>query len=339
MKAVLFPEPGPIDAPDALVDVEIDAPAPKGRDVLVRVNAVAVNPVDCKVRRGMYEIATGGTNILGWDAAGVVEAVGPEVSLFKPGDEVYYAGAIERSGSYAELSLVDERIVARKPKTLSFAEAAALPLTTLTAWEMLFDRLEIPRAGGQGDGDAILIVGAGGGVGSIAVQLARRLTTLTVIGTASRPETTAWVADLGAHHVIDHTNPLAQELERRGLARPRYVFVVNGAEALFAQVAEAVAPQGKLGFINAFESFDPWAFFTKSVSAHWEFMFTRHLHHTPDIEAQHRLLSEAAALIDEGRLRTTLGEHLGRINAQNLVKAHKLLESGRAKGKIVLEGF
>lgn len=337
MKAIIFPKPGPVDAPDALVEAERPDPVAAGRDLVVRVKAIAVNPVDYKVRRGMYDIATGGSAILGWDAAGVVEAVGPDARLFKPGDAVYYAGAIERAGSYAELQSIDERIVGKKPQTLSFAEAAALPLTTLTAWEMLFDRLEIRQGGGEGD--AIMIVGAGGGVGSMAVQLARRLTNLTVIGTASRQETTAWARDLGAHHVLDHSRPLVEELERHQLGSPRYIFVVNGAEPLFPQVAEAVAPQGKLGFIDAFEHFDPWAFFTKSVSVHWEFMFTRHLHQTPDIIEQHKLLGAVADLIDEGQLRTTLGENVGAISAENLVSAHRLLESGKAKGKIVLEGF
>ncbi len=337
MKTIIFPKPGPVDAPDALVEATRPEPVAAGRDLLVRVKAIAVNPVDYKVRRGMIDFATGGSNIPGWDAAGVVEAVGPDASLFKPGDEVYYAGAIERAGAYAELQSVDERIVGKKPRTLSFAEAAALPLTTLTAWEMLFDRLEIPQGGGEGD--AIMIVGAGGGVGSIAVQLARRLTGLTVIASASRPETTAWVRDLGAHHVLDHAKPLVAELERHRLGQPRYIFVVNGAEPLFAQVAEAVAPQGKLGFIDAFEGFDPSAFFTKSVSVHWEFMFTRHLHQTPDIIEQHQLLGAVADLVDDGQLRTTLGETVGAISAENLVRAHALLESGRAKGKIVLDGF
>lgn len=336
MKAIIFPKAGPIDAPDALIEVERPAPSPKGRELLVRVKAVSVNPVDTKVRAGRIE-GGGGTGVLGWDASGVVEAVGPEARLFKTGDAVWYAGAIERAGSNAELQVVDERIVGPKPRTLDDADAAALPLATLTAWEMLFDRFGITEGGGAGE--SILIVGGAGGVGSIAIQLARQLTGLQVIASASRPETEAWVRELGAHQVIDHTKPLSAELERLGAKPPRYVFVTNGESAHYAEAAASVAPQGKLGFIVPPEGADLGALFLKSVSLHLEFMYTRHLFQTPDIEAQHVILKRTAELVDAGRLRATTGERFGRITADNLRRAHALIESGRAKGKVVLEGF
>lgn len=337
MRAVIFPNPGPADAPDALIDVRRPRPAPAGREILVRVRAVAVNPVDYKSRLGMFEIATGGSNILGWDAAGIVEAVGPDATLFRPGDEVYYAGALERAGSNAEFQVVDERIVGPKPGSLSFAEAAALPLTTLTAWEMLFDRFQLrPHAG---VGRSILVIGAAGGVGSIAVQIARHVAGLRVIGTASRPETVAWVEALGADAVLDHSRPLGPQLEAIGAPNPDYIFVTNGENDHAAAVGDLVAPQGRIGFIIPPAAFDLAPLFDKSASVHLEFMYTRHLHGTADMEAQHRILTEAARLVDAGVLRSTMAENYGAINAANLLRAHRSIESGKAKGKIVLEGF
>ncbi len=337
MKAVIFPNPGPADAPDALVDARRPKPSPKGREILVRVQAVAVNPVDYKSRLGMFEIATGGSNILGWDAAGIVEAVGPDATLFRPGDEVYYAGALERAGSNAEFQVVDERIVSPKPETLSFAEAAALPLTTLTAWEMLFDRFQLQPGGGAGR--TILVIGAGGGVGSIAVQLARKVAGLRVIGTASRTETIAWAKRLGVDAVLDHRRPLAPQLDALGTPNPDFIFVTNGENEHASSVASLIAPQGKIGFIIPPAAFDLAPLFDKSASVHLEFMYTRHLHGTADIETQHTILKETARLVDAGILQTTLAENYGAINAANLLRAHRTIESGKAKGKIVLEGF
>ncbi len=337
MKAICFPAPGPIDAPDALADVIRPRPVASGRDLLVRVKAVAVNPIDYKSRQGKYDIATGGSGILGWDAAGVVESVGDRVESFSVGDDVYYAGAIERPGSNAEFQLVDERIAGKRPASLSFAEAAALPLTTLTAWEMLFDRFGL-RPGGGAD-ETLLIIGAAGGVGSIATQLARSLTKLKVIGTASRPETIDWVLGLGAHATINHRDELAAALEAAELPSPDYIFVTNGENEHAAAAVKLVAPQGKIGFIVPPKEFDLAPLFDKSASAHLEFMFTRHLHQTSDMARQAEILNEAARLIDDGRLRSTLAELYGAINAANLTRAHRRLESGAAKGKIVLEGF
>lgn len=337
MKAVAYTHCLPIDADAALLDVTLPEPVASGHDLLVEVRAVSVNPVDTKIRRGVAP-GEGEFKVLGWDATGIVRAVGDKVSLFKPGDRVWYAGAINRPGSNSELHLVDERIVGSMPSSLDFAAAAALPLTVITAWELLFDRLQVERDT-RATGDAILVIGAAGGVGSILVQLARQLTGLTVIGTASRPETHQWVRDLGAHHVIDHSQPLAAELKRIGIDGVRYVASLTHTDQHAAQIVEAIAPQGRLALIDDPATFDIMPFKRKSVSIHWELMFTRSLFSTPDILAQHQLLTEVSRLVDAGTLRTTFADHFGTINAANLKRAHALLESSKARGKIVLEGF
>ncbi|QCO15997.1 zinc-binding alcohol dehydrogenase family protein [Azospirillum brasilense] len=337
MRAVAFTQSLPIDAPDALIDVERPRPEPQGRDLLVEIKAVSVNPVDTKVRRNMPP-APGAMKVLGWDAAGVVVAAGPQATLFKPGDAVFYAGAIDRDGTNAEFHLVDERIVGPKPASLDFAQAAALPLTSITAWEAMFDRLDVRRPV-PGAANAILIVGGAGGVGSIAIQLARQLTDLTVIATASREETQAWCRDLGAHHVVDHRKPLAAQVEALGIGAPAFVFSTNDTGAHLPEIAALIAPQGRVALIDDPAGLDVMVLKRKSVSLHWEFMFTRPVFGTADIAAQHALLSEVSRLVDAGTVRTTLAETFGTINAANLTRAHALLESGRAKGKIVLAGF
>jgi zinc-binding alcohol dehydrogenase family protein len=338
MKAVAYYQSLPIDHADALQDVELPAPTPGPRDLLVEVKAISVNPVDTKIRRNVAP-EDGAAKVLGWDASGIVKAVGSDVSLFQPGDRVYYAGAINRAGANSELHVVDERIVGRMPEKLAFAEAAALPLTAITAWELLFERLQVSQ--GSADlGQSLLIVGAAGGVGSILVQLARQLTGLTVIGTASRPETQAWVRQLGAHHVIDHRQPLSEELKRIGINQVTHVASLTQTDQHYAQLVEALAPQGRLALIDDPEQqLDIMPLKRKSLSLHWELMFTRSLFETADMIEQHRLLQRVAELVDAGTLHTTLGEHFGSINAANLRRAHTLLESGTAKGKIVLEGF
>ncbi|WCD79749.1 zinc-binding alcohol dehydrogenase family protein [Pseudomonas sp. TUM22785] len=337
MKAVAYYQSLPIDHADALQDVELPAPTPGARDLLVEVRAISVNPVDTKIRRNVQP-ENGQAKVLGWDVAGVVKAVGSDVTLFQPGDEVFYAGALTRPGGNAELHLVDERIVGKRPRSLDFAKSAALPLTAITAWELLFDRLGI--AEGKADqGQSLLIVGAAGGVGSILVQLARQLTGLTVIGTASRPETQAWVRELGAHHVIDHSQPLASELKRIGLDSVTHVASLTQTDQHLEQLVEALAPQGKLALIDDPAGLDVLKLKRKSISLHWEFMYTRSMFETADMIEQHRLLNRVSELIDAGVLKTTFGEHFGRIDAANLKRAHALLESGKAKGKIVLEGF
>lgn len=317
-----------------LSEIELPIPEATGHDLLVEVKAISVNPVDTKVRAGF----SGDTpRVLGWDAVGVAKAVGPQVTLFAPGDEVWYAGALGRPGSNSEFQLVDERIVALKPRTLDNASAAALPLTAITAWELLFDRLGVTRGGNEGD--TLLIVGAAGGVGSILTQLASKLTRMTVIGTASRPESQQWVRNAGAHHVIDHRQPLTQELARIGIPAVTHVASLNNTDEHYLELIAALAPQGKLALIDDPESLDARPLKLKSISLHWEFMFTRSMFETQDIIEQHQLLTEIATLIDQKTITTTLGEHYGAITAENLRKAHAQLETGRAVGKIVLEGF
>ncbi len=331
MRAVGYRESLPIDAPDSLVDIDLPKPVPTGRDILVQVHAISVNPVDTKVRK-RAKPAAGDWMVLGYDAAGVVTAVGPDTSLFKPGDAVFYAGDMTRQGTNAELHLVDERIVGHKPKSLDWAQAAALPLTAITAWEALFDRLDV-RKPIPGSND-ILIVGGAGGVASIAIQLARQLTGLRVIATASRPETRAWVQDLGAHIIIDHARALSEQIDG-----PGFVFSTTNTDRHLQDIAKLIAPQGRFGLIDDPATLDIVPFKRKSVSVHWELMFTRPIFKTADMGAQGVLLNEVGRLVDAGTIRTTLGENFGQIDAANLKRAHALIESGKARGKIVLEGF
>jgi NADPH:quinone reductase len=337
MRAVGYRKSLAIDQTESLIDLDIDRPVPKGRDLLVQVKAISVNPVDTKVRRRAAPKDNEPPKILGYDATGVVAAAGPDASLFKPGDEVWYAGSIIRPGTNAEFHLVDERIVGRKPKNLGFAEAAALPLTSITAWEVLFDRFGIARGGGEGK--SLLIIGGAGGVGSIAIQLARTLTKLTVIATASRPETQKWCKELGAHHVIDHGKPMPEQIKAIGHRFVDYIFGVTESGEHFDAIAEMVAPQGKFGLIDDPKSLDVAKLKGKSVSLHWEAMFTRSTFQTADMDAQHRLLNDVAGMVEKGTIRTTVAENLGLINAANLRRAHAMIESGRTRGKIVLEGF
>jgi NADPH2:quinone reductase len=337
MRAVGYQESLPIDAPASLVDVELSKPEPKGRDLLVQIHAISVNPVDTKVRRRAKPEA-GGWKVLGYDAVGIVTATGPDATLFKPGDAVFYAGDITRQGTNAEFHLVDERIVGRKPASLDWAKAAALPLTAITAWETLFDRLDV-RKPVAGDAQGILIIGGAGGVSSIAIQLARQLTGLTVIATASRPETRTWVQELGAHHVIDHAKPLADQVAALAVAAPGFVFSTTNTDKHVAEIVKLIAPEGRFALIDDPGTLDVVPFKSKSLSVHWELMFTRSMFHTADMAEQGVLLNKVADLVDAGTLRTTLGENFGPINATNLKRAHALIESGRARGKVVLEGF
>ena len=338
MKAVGYKTPSAIDAADSLVDIEIAKPVPEGHDILVEVKAVSVNPVDYKVRRSTPPAQGMDWKVVGWDAAGVVAAIGPEVTRFAPGDEVWYAGSILRSGTNAEFHLVDERIVGRKPSKLDWSDAAALPLTTLTAWEALFDRMNVKKPV-SGAANAILIIGGAGGVGSIATQIARQFTELSVIATASRPETREFVTKMGAHHVVDHSKPLARQIADLGIGELAFVFSTTQTEKHVAEIAELIAPQGRFGLIDDPKSFDVMLFKRKAVSIHHELMFTRSIYQTPDMIEQGRILDEIAAAVDDGRIRSTATVRLGTINADNLKKAHAQLESGSTIGKVVLEGF
>ncbi|WP_445682509.1 zinc-binding alcohol dehydrogenase family protein [Radicibacter daui] len=337
MKAIGYYQPQPISAETALVDLDLPMPKVGPHDLLVKVEAVSVNPVDVKLRAGAKP-AEGEARVLGFDAAGIVTAIGPAVSRFKVGDAVFYAGAIQRPGTNAEYHAVDERIVGPKPASLDFAEAAALPLTAITAWELLFDRLGVPYGQKKG-GDAILIINGAGGVGSILTQIARRLTGLTVITTASRPETAEWSRKMGAHHVINHRNPLDEELKKIGIAQVRYIASLTGSDQHHSAIVEALAPQGALALIDDPAMFDIVPFKRKSLAVHWELMFTRPLFNTADMAEQHTILSEVSALVDAGVLRTTLTQNFGTITAANLRKAHAAQESAATIGKTVLAGF
>jgi len=333
MKAISCLSPLTGQATHQLFDIETARPTLNARDVLVKIAAVSINPVDTKVKNGA--IATHSRGILGWDAVGEIVEVGSAVDKFSPGDRVWYAGDLTREGSNAEFQAVDERIISLAPKSLSNEEAAALPLTALTAWEMLFDRFGLTQ---QSSG-SILIIGGGGGVGSIAIQLLKARTHMTVIATASREETQTWVTSLGADHVINHRLPLAEQLTQLGLAQPNYVFSTNATETYLQQIAELIAPQGKFGLIDDPESLDILPLKRKSISTHWELMFTRAMFETEDMAQQAEILSQLATLVEEGKVQTTLDTVLGHISAENLTQAHQLIESGRAKGKIVLSGF
>jgi NADPH:quinone reductase len=338
MKAVGLYRYLPIDHAESLLDLEIGAPTATGRDLLVEVKAISVNPVDTKRRAPKEQVETT-PKILGWDVAGVVKAAGPDATLFKPGDAVYYAGSIQRPGGNSEFHLVDERIVGRKPGNLDFAEAAALPLTTLTAWEGMFDRMGISKSGGD-KGKTLLIIAGAGGVGSIAIQLAKKLARLSVVATASRLASGEWVRNLGADHVIDHAKDLAPQLAAADVKEVDYIFCLNNTDRWFPAFAPIIKAQGKICcIVSALKPVDLTPLMGKSTTLTWEFMFTRSSFKTPDMIEQHNLLNETAALVEKGALKTTVATNLGKINAANLKRAHKMLEEGHSMGKIVLEGF
>ncbi|MFC5652484.1 zinc-binding alcohol dehydrogenase family protein [Paenibacillus solisilvae] len=338
MKAIGLHRYLPIDHSESLLDVELEIPAAQGRDLLVEVKAISVNPVDVKVR-APKERTEQSPRVLGWDAAGIVTSVGEGVTLFQPGDEVYYAGSITRPGGNSQYHLVDERIAGKKPKTLDFAEAAALPLTTITAWESLFDRLGVPHSAEQNSGRSILIIGAAGGVGSIALQLAHAAG-LTVIGTASRPASSEWAKQLGAAHIINHHEPFAPQLKAIGHANVEYILCLNQTAQHWENMAEAIAPQGKIcSIVETSEPLNLTLLKNKSASFAWEFMFTRSMYETADMAEQHLLLDQLADRIDAGKLRTTITHRLSPINAATLRKAHAMIETGSTIGKIVLENW
>lgn len=337
MKAVGYKASGAIDRADALLDITLPKPVPTEHDLLVEISATAVNPVDCEIRSSSAP-AEGDVRILGWDAVGTVVGMGPLAQDFEIGDRVYYSGAVNRPGTNAEYHLVDARIAATAPASLSDAQAAALPLTSLTAWEMLFERLDVTRPV-PGAAPAVVMIGAAGGVGSMVIQLLRARTDLTVIATASRPETREWCASLGAHHVIDHSQPLAPQVEALGTGAPGFVFSTADSVKYRDDIVTLLAPQGRFGYIDSPETFDVNPFKWKCISVHLEAVFMRSLMNTVDMSTQGAILRHVADLIEDGKIRTTLTENLGTTNAANLKRAHQLLESGQARGKIVLEGF
>lgn len=334
MKAIAYANAGPIAAENALIEIDLDVPEPGPNDLLVEVRGISVNPVDVKLRTRVEP--EGGPRILGFDAAGIVTAVGSDVRRFRPGDEVFYAGDITRPGSNAEYQLVDERIVGRKPASLGFADAAGIPLTAITAWEILFDNLGLRE--GEGAGDALLVVGGAGGVGSILIQLAKRLTGLHVIATASRPETKAWVEKLGADRVVTHRNPLDEEMDALGVV-PRYVASLTNTGEHFDSIVKLIAPRGQIALIDDPGTLDILPLKPKALAVSWEFMFTRSMFQTADMEVQHELLNRVADLLDDGALTSTVGRHGGVLSVDSLKRAHEFQESGRAIGKTVLDGM
>ncbi|WP_417346724.1 zinc-binding alcohol dehydrogenase family protein [Ferrimonas sp.] len=340
MKAIGYRQPHQLSSNTQLESIELPVPSATGEDLLVKVRAISVNPVDTKVRQraGGVEQVNDGYKILGWDAAGEVVAIGDKVTDFKVGDQVWYAGDLTRAGSNAEYQLVEQKIVGRKPANLSFAQAAALPLTTITAWELLFDRLKLdPKA--DLSQRKLLVIGAAGGVGSILLQLASHLTNIQVVATASRPETVEWVKHLGADAVIDHRKPLSNALAEAGIDGITDVISLTHSEQHWPEIAKLIEPQGQLALIDDAPSLDIMPFKQKSISLHWEFMFTRSLFSTRDRVKQQQLLNTVADLVESGAVITTADAHFGVISVANLHRAHTLLESGKAKGKIVLEGF
>ncbi len=346
MKAIGLYQPLPIENPDSLVGIEIPKPKPVGKDLLVRVKAVSVNPVDTKVRSPDSLFSSNATDeprILGWDAAGIVEQVGDGVSLFQVGDEVYYSGSLTRAGCNSEYHLVDERIVGHKPKSLSFEAAAAMPLTTITAWEALFERLGIePRKTELHQRQTVLIVGGAGGVGSIAIQLAKHFAGLNVIATASRAETIEWCQKMGADYTINHHNPFRSELQNIGKKEVDYILCFNSTEYHIQNMADAIKPQGKICTIVETKGNQPInmnVFQAKSITFAWELMFTKPMFQTADMQTQHDLLERVAMLIEEGILQTTMTQNYGVLTAENLRKAHAKLESGQMIGKLTLSGF
>ena len=337
MKAIGLTRYLPIENSESLVDVEISKPAPTGHDILVSVKAISINPIDVKVR-APKDIVEKIPRILGWDASGIVESTGDKVTLFKEGDKVYYAGDFTRPGAYAEYQLVDERIVGCKPTSLSFAQAAALPLTTITAYEALFERLRIIRDNVDNNSKkTILIIGGSGGVGSICIQLAKKAN-LNVIATASRPETIEWAKDLGADHIINHHRPLRPQVEATGLDYVDYVAIFNDTDMHWDAATNLVCPQGAIvSIVENKKPLNQETMKAKAATFVWEFMFTRSKFQTPDMIEQHELLNWVAHKIDEGQIHTTLSKMFTPINAANIRKAHALIETGQAKGKIVLE--
>ena len=342
MKAICYTKSLPITDAESLINIELPQPIATGRDLLVKVKAIAVNPVDYKIRRRVSP-AEGDYKVLGWDAVGEVVATGETATQFKPGDAVYYAGDLNRQGSNAEFQLVDERLVGSKPKSLSAAEAAALPLTTITAWELLFEHLAIKQQSPDSterSNEVILVVGAAGGVGSILIQIAKAITGATIIATASRESSQAWVKKLGADHVIDHTKPLLQQIQALGIDQVTHVASLNSTGSYFESYTELLTPFGKIAMIDdPSRPLDVMKLKLKSQSLHIEFMFARSMFNAADMDEQGRLLNRVSNLVDQGYIQTTSGKHLGTINAENLKTVHAELEAGKAIGKIVLEGF
>lgn len=341
MKAIAYTQSLPITDEKALIDVELEQPIASGHDLLVKIKAIAVNPVDYKIRLNVAA-AEGDYKVLGWDAVGEVVATGDQVKQFQPGDTVYYAGDLTRQGSNAEYQLVDEALVGHKPKSLSDAEAAALPLTSITAWELLFEHLSLQQQAPtqkEQSQEVLLVIGAAGGVGSILIQIAKAITGATVIATASRESSKAWVKQLGADYVVDHSQVLQPQIEALNIGQVTHVASLNSTDSYFDTYTELLAPFGKIAMIDDPDNIDIRKLKMKSLSLHWEFMFARSMFNAADKHEQSHLLNQVANLVDQGYIQTTVGNNMGVINAEHLKAAHAQLESGKSIGKIVMEGF
>jgi zinc-binding alcohol dehydrogenase family protein len=339
MKAVGLTRYLPITDSESLRDVELPRPEPGDGDLLVRVEAISVNPVDTKIRQFKspdHQEAL--PRVLGWDAAGVVQAVGSKATRFQPGDEVYYAGSLIRPGTNSEYHLVDERIVAKKPRSFDMGQSAALPLTAITAYEAFCDRMGIMFEGDSGE-KTVLIIGGAGGVGSIAIQIAK-MANLRVIATASRPESQNWCRKMGADEVIDHTKSIPDQLQRLNCSTVDYIFNTSSTDQHWPAMCQAIKPQGRMCcIVDTTDAVDLNALKRKSVTFAWEFMFSRPLYQTDDMVEQHKLLTQVARWVDTGMIQSVLTERLSPINAANLRTAHAKLESGRMIGKLVLTGW
>ena len=335
MQAVATYKALPCEEPRALVDLELPDPTPGDRDLLIRVEAVSVNPADYRMR--LRKADDGQAAVLGWDVAGTVEQVGKRAETsFAPGDRVFYSGDLNRQGANCELHAVDARIVGHRPLTLSAAQAAALPLTALTAWEALFERIGIVRID-EGAVRTMLILGGAGGVGSMAVQLAKTVPGLRVLATASSPESQAWCRRLGADEVLDHSQDLRGQLVSIGLTEVEYVLILSHPDEHFDAVSELLAPHGTICCVVPFnQPTDLNRLMRKSARFAWEFMFTRPMFHTSDLIKQSSILNEIARMVDTGLLVSTMSEDMGFICAANLRRAHARLEQGHTLGKLVL---
>lgn len=334
MRAVGYKESLPAEEPNSLLDITVDDPVPGANDLLVKVKAIAVNPVDTKIRMRMAPES--GHKIIGWDAVGEVVSTGDKVTGFKTGDRVWYAGDLTRPGCNAQLQTVDYRIVGKAPTNLDDTQAAALPLTSITAWEVLFDRLQVDKPSPHNK-RTLLVIGGAGGVGSILIQLAAQLTDVTIIATASRAESQQWVKALGADHVINHYDDLAEQIESVDASPVTDVACLTHSEQYFAQCMKLMAPQGRFCLIDdPSESIDITLMKQKSISLHWEFMFTRSMFTTADMIKQQELLNHIAKMVEKGQIRSTLGKTFGEMNANNLRMAHQALESHKTIGKIAL---
>lgn len=340
MKAVVVNRLARPELPDIplLIDSELPDPEFKPTDLLVRVEAVAVNPLDLKMARAKQPPQSP-DRVLGWDVAGTVVGMGADVSVFQLGDAVFYAGSVLRPGACSALHAVDARLVGRKPATLSFVQAAALPLSSLAAWEALFERMHLPR-GPRQQPATLLVIGGAGGVGSMALQLAAKLTEVRVIGTASRPESQTYCLGMGAADVVDHSQPLLPQLKVLGAPLVDFVLCLTDPAPLMPQLAEILAPHAHVcSLVEASADLPMNLLRAKSITFSWEGMFTRSMFRTPDMARQGEILNEVSALVDAGVLKTTLTVDLGNINAKNVLQAHQLIGNGRMIGKVAMGKF